>query len=93
MSDKKPLGWREGTEPYEPDETAVIAYKLACALLATSARRSGPEFIHDVRSELQRTVEKDAGSDNVEDQVESGLLAGWLAKIDWEKLITKASEN
>ncbi|MFN3474056.1 MAG: hypothetical protein ACK4ZW_08430 [Blastomonas sp.] len=91
MPEEKPFGWRDGMVPYQPDEYAVLAYKLACALLYTSARRFGPEFIHEVRSELQRTVEKDADSENVEDRVESDMLVRWLSEIDWDKLTREAS--
>lgn len=94
------LGWSEEqiadfekTNAYTPDETAVVALHLGGAILSALAKVHGAEFVHGVRSQIERKAGRLASSDAIEDKVESAIMQRFAKEIDWEAIIRRASEG
>lgn len=81
----------EATNIYAPVDYAVVAYELATAVLFAATKRLGPDFAHDVRSELERRASTGEKSDSVEDRVEARIIRRFADQSNWDAIIARAS--
>lgn len=84
----------EANNTYSPDPTAVQALHLGLAILEGGIKHLGPTFADDVRNALDgRVARLRAGDQGDEDLVEAPMVEALANALDWERLISRASEQ
>ncbi|MDF0489182.1 hypothetical protein PX554_13660 [Sphingomonas sp. H39-1-10] len=82
----------EESSVYSPVENAVWALELGVAILHAAGKRFGPDFALDVKETLERRAERLRSSEHVEDKVEAPILDTFIESMDWQAVITRASD-
>lgn len=82
----------EANNVYSPINNAVWSTELALAVFEACAQRHGPEFVGEVRRNLERRAEKLASSDLEEDQVEAPMVRDLIEAVAWDAITSRASD-
>lgn len=83
----------ESRNVYAPIPDVIVSCEMASAILLAAAKRFGPDFVHDVRSEMERRAAAAEKSGEVVGAVESRIVRDFINSSDWSAVIQRASDS